>query len=188
MDSFLSGFFAAPFLSFLLLCVCVSVCVCFLPLPTKHAKVLWIFVQSFLEILIIGAKHMQPRTYSWNELLDDRWGILHGGRKLWQFLLNPSVSIRPLTMFNLTSRYSASFPWVTTHLISGGCRFCRCCSKAETYSAFGRWVYDGSFLADEDCWEGCWSILACSLVAVETDSWCAPPTALWTDEGLGWGW
>ena len=29
------------------------------------------------------------------------------------------------------------------------------------------------------------SILACSLVAVETDSLCAPPTALWTDEGLG---
>ena len=27
-------------------------------------------------------------------------------------------------------------------------------------------VYDGSFLADEDCWEVWWSILACSLVAV----------------------
>ena len=25
---------------------------------------------------------------------------------------------------------------------------------------------DGSFLADEDCWEGWWSILACSLVVV----------------------
>ena len=34
---------------------------------------------------------------------------------------------------------------------------------------------DGLFLADGDCWEGWWSILACSLVAVETDSWCAPP-------------
>ena len=32
---------------------------------------------------------------------------------------------------------------------------------------------DGSFLADKDCWESWWSILACSLVAVETDSWCA---------------
>ena len=29
---------------------------------------------------------------------------------------------------------------------------------------------DGSFLADKDFWEGCWSILACSLVAVESDS------------------
>ena len=29
---------------------------------------------------------------------------------------------------------------------------------------------DVSFLADEDCWEGWRSILACSLVAVETDS------------------
>ena len=29
---------------------------------------------------------------------------------------------------------------------------------------------DGSVLADEDCGEGWWSILACSLVAVETDS------------------
>ena len=29
---------------------------------------------------------------------------------------------------------------------------------------------DGSILADEDCWEGWRSILACSLVAVETDS------------------
>ena len=26
------------------------------------------------------------------------------------------------------------------------------------------------------------------MVAVETDSLCARPTALWTDEGLGWGW
>ena len=47
---------------------------------------------------------------------------------------------------------------------------------------------DGSFIADEDFWEGWWSILACSLVAVETDSWCVHPTALWTDEGLSWGW
>ena len=34
--------------------------------------------------------------------------------------------------------------------------------------------FDGSFLADKDCWEGWWSILAGSLVAVETDSSCAP--------------
>ena len=30
--------------------------------------------------------------------------------------------------------------------------------------------FDDSFLGDEDCWEGRWSILACSWVAVETDS------------------
>ena len=41
----------------------------------------------------------------------------------------------------------------------------------------------GWFLAHEDCWEGWWSVLACSLVAVETDFWCAHPTALRTDEG-----
>ena len=29
---------------------------------------------------------------------------------------------------------------------------------------------DGSLLADKDCWEGWWSILAWSLAAVETDS------------------
>ena len=32
---------------------------------------------------------------------------------------------------------------------------------------------DGSLLADEDHWEGWWSVLTRSLVAVETDSWCA---------------
>ena len=42
--------------------------------------------------------------------------------------------------------------------------------------------FDGSFLADGECWESWWSVLACSLVAVETDSWCAPPTALWADD------
>ena len=47
---------------------------------------------------------------------------------------------------------------------------------------------DGWFLADEDFWEGWWSVLACSLVAVETNSWCPHPSALWTHEGLGWGW
>ena len=50
------------------------------------------------------------------------------------------------------------------------------------------WCHFNSSWLDEDCLEGWWSILACSLVALETDSWCAPPTALWTDEGLGWGW
>ena len=34
--------------------------------------------------------------------------------------------------------------------------------------------------------EGWWSVLACSLVAVESDSWCSVPTALLTGEGLGW--
>ena len=37
-------------------------------------------------------------------------------------------------------------------------------------------------------WEGWRSDFACLLVAVESDSWCADPTALWTGEGLGWGW
>ena len=36
--------------------------------------------------------------------------------------------------------------------------------------------------------EGWWSVLARSLVAVESESWCAHPTALWTGERLGWGW
>ena len=45
-----------------------------------------------------------------------------------------------ITMRYLTSRYSASFPWVTTHLKPGGGRFCRCCSNAETYSEFGKVV------------------------------------------------
>ena len=35
-------------------------------------------------------------------------------------------------------------------------------------------ISEGSFLAVEDCWEGWWSILACSLAVVETNSWCAP--------------
>ena len=39
---------------------------------------------------------------------------------------------------------------------------------------------DGSFLAHENCWEGWWSILARSFMVVRTDTWCAPPTALWT--------
>ena len=51
-----------------------------------------------------------------------------------------------------------------------------------------RLFFYGSFLSDRDCWEGWCSILACSLMAVETDSWCALRTALWTDKGLGWGW
>ena len=46
---------------------------------------------------------------------------------------------------------------------------------------------DDWFLADEDCWESCWSVLACSLVAVGSDSWCTHPTEIWTGEGLGWG-
>ena len=44
----------------------------------------------------------------------------------------------------------------------------------------------GWFLADEDL--GKLIVLAYSLVTVESDSWCAPPTALWTGEGLGWRW
>ena len=45
---------------------------------------------------------------------------------------------------------------------------------------------DGRFLADEDL--GRWgSLHAFSLAAVEFDSWCADPTALWTGQGLGWG-
>ena len=39
---------------------------------------------------------------------------------------------------------------------------------------------DGPFLADEDCWECWWSFFACSLVAVDTDSWYAAPATLWT--------
>ena len=47
---------------------------------------------------------------------------------------------------------------------------------------------EGWFLADEDFWEGWTSVLVCSLVAAESDSWCAHSTALWTDEGFGSGW
>ena len=47
---------------------------------------------------------------------------------------------------------------------------------------------DGWFLAEEDFWEAWWSVFARSLVPVESDSWCADPTALWTGERLGWGW
>ena len=36
--------------------------------------------------------------------------------------------------------------------------------------------------------EGWRSAHAHPLVAVESDSWCADPTALWTGEGFGWGW
>ena len=36
----------------------------------------------------------------------------------------------------------------------------------------------GRFLANEDFWEGWWSVLACSLATVESDSWCA-------DRGVG---
>ena len=46
----------------------------------------------------------------------------------------------------------------------------------------------GRFPADEDFGEGWWSTPACSLVAAESDSWCTHPTALWAEEGLGWGW
>ena len=35
---------------------------------------------------------------------------------------------------------------------------------------------------------GIWSGFACSLVAVESSSCCADPTAHWTGKGLGWGW
>ena len=54
--------------------------------------------------------------------------------------------------------------YMSAWMIRTGCRYCD----------------DGSFLADEDCWKGWWSVLAYSLMAVETDSWCAPSTALWT--------
>ena len=33
-----------------------------------------------------------------------------------------------------------------------------------------------------------WSVLACLLVAVKSDSWCTDPTALQTGEDLGWEW
>ena len=46
---------------------------------------------------------------------------------------------------------------------------------------------DSSFLADEDLGKSWKSTLARSLVAVQSHSWCAHPTALRTDEGLGWG-
>ena len=36
--------------------------------------------------------------------------------------------------------------------------------------------------------EGWRSVLTCLLVAVESDSWCIDPIALWTGKGLGWGW
>ena len=49
-------------------------------------------------------------------------------------------------------------------------------------------ISEGSFLAVEDCWEGWWSILACSLVVVETNSWCAPlphfgQMKVWDEDG-----
>ena len=37
-------------------------------------------------------------------------------------------------------------------------------------------------------WKGWRSVLTWWLVAVESDSWCAESTALWTGEGLGWRW
>ena len=37
-------------------------------------------------------------------------------------------------------------------------------------------------------WEGWESALACLLMALESDSWCIHPTALWTGDSLGWGW
>ena len=43
--------------------------------------------------------------------------------------------------------------------------------------------YDfGCIMADSSqtrIWEGGWSVLACSLVAAECDSWCVGPTELW---------
>ena len=33
-------------------------------------------------------------------------------------------------------------------------------------------------------WEGWWSVRVCSLVVVESDSWCADPTALWTGDAF----
>ena len=47
---------------------------------------------------------------------------------------------------------------------------------------------DGWLLAREDLGEGGRSVLARSVEAAESESWCAHPAALWTDEGLGWGW
>ena len=65
-------------------------------------------------------------------------------------------------------------------MLRGSCKVCwlNCDNEDDT----------GWFLADEDCWEGWWSVLACSLVVVESDSWCVHPTAFWTGEGLGWRW
>ena len=47
---------------------------------------------------------------------------------------------------------------------------------------------DGWFLADEDSGKLSVSSVSSLLVAVEPDVWCANPSALWTGEGLGWGW
>ena len=44
-------------------------------------------------------------------------------------------------------------------------------------------LHDGWFLTDEDSGEGWWSVPACLLVAVKSDSWCADLTAFWTGEG-----
>ena len=46
----------------------------------------------------------------------------------------------------------------------------------------------GSFLADEDCWEGLWSVLACSLLAVGPilDAHSLPhfrQTKVWDEDG-----
>ena len=57
-----------------------------------------------------------------------------------------------------------SLPSVSVHMVSG--IFVRDGWRKTYCTGDG----DGSFLADEDCWEGGWSILAHSLVAVETDS------------------
>ena len=54
---------------------------------------------------------------------------------------------------------------------------------------FSSCIFDNVwFITDNDFGEGWWSVLACSLVVVESDSWCAHPTALWMGEGLAWGW
>ena len=81
-----------------------------------------------------------------------------------------------LALACLTAQYRTLVSWCLTQ-------------KLYHKDCFGLWeVTDGSFLTDEDFGEGCWSILACLLVTVESDSCCAHPTALWTDEGLDWGW
>ena len=55
-------------------------------------------------------------------------------------------------------------------------------------NVFFSWVWWWLIPRRRGFWEGWWSVLACSLLAVQSDCWCADPTALWTGEGLGWDW
>ena len=130
------------------------------------------------------------KTYKVDRSKPDRWAY----STFFAFCVLDGLSRNELTNCNDTKAtylgQAAFQPLPVTHgqteLMSNHWHTLVRCNSVYQHLMWWWWWW--LILADEDFGEGWGSILTRSLVAVESDSWCAHLTPNWTDEGLGWGW